>query len=331
MTPFDYARAEGAAAAVKQVAGARQAAFLAGGTGLIDLMKLHVETPELLVDVTRVPLDQIEALDGGGVRIGANARNSDLAHHETVRKSYPALSEALLSGASPQLRNMATVGGNLMQRTRCPYFRDGFSPCNKRKPGSGCAARDGYNRSHAVLGTSDHCIAAHPSDMCVALAIFDAVVKTRAPKDPEAVRAIPFSDFHLAPGDTPARETVLEHGELIVAVELPAAPWAAKSHYLKVRDRASYEFALASAAVALETAGGVIKTARIALGGVATKPWRATEAEQGLIGQKPGAGAFATAAEAATKGAAPRQFNGFKVALVRRAIVRALETVAALK
>jgi xanthine dehydrogenase YagS FAD-binding subunit len=328
MTPFDYARAEGAATAVKQVSGTPKATFLAGGTGLIDLMKLHVENHDLLVDVARLPLDKIEALDGGGVRIGANVRNSDLAHNETIRKKYPVLSEALLSGASPQLRNMATVGGNLMQRTRCPYFRDGFSPCNKRAPKSGCAAKDGYNRSHAILGTSDHCIATHPSDMCVALVALDAVVKVQGPKGD---RAVPVTDFHLVPGDTPDRETVLEHGELITAVELPAAPWAAKSHYLKVRDRASYEFALASAAVALEVADGVIKTARIALGGIATKPWRAAEAEKGLVGQKPEAAAFTAAAEAATKGAAPRPFNAFKVVLARRVIVRALETVAAMK
>jgi xanthine dehydrogenase YagS FAD-binding subunit len=327
MTPFDYARAEGAGGAVKQVSGSAKAAFLAGGTCLIDLMKLHVENHDLLVDIARLPLDKIEATDGGGVRIGANVRNSDLAHHETIRKKYPALSEALLSGASPQLRNMATVGGNLMQRTRCPYFRDGFSPCNKREPKSGCAAKDGYNRSHAVLGVSDHCIATHPSDMCVALVAFDAIVKTQGPK---GERAIPVTDFHLVPGDTPDRETVLEHGELITAVELPAAAWAAKSHYLKVRDRASYEFALASAAVALEVADGIIKTARVALGGVATKPWRAAEAEKGLVGQKPGVPAFTAAAETAAKGAVPRQFNSFKVALVRRVIVRALETVAAM-
>ncbi|MDB5307585.1 MAG: molybdopterin dehydrogenase, FAD-binding [Gemmataceae bacterium] len=328
MTPFDYTRAEGSAAAVKQVSGSAKATFLGGGTCLIDLMKLHVENHDLLVDITPLPLDRIEATAGGGVRIGANVRNSELAHDATIYKNYPALSEALLSGASPQLRNMATVGGNLMQRTRCPYFRNGFSPCNKREPKSGCAAKDGYNRSHAVLGVSEHCIATHPSDMCVALIAFDAVVKTHGPK---GERAIPITDFHLVPGDTPDRETVLEHGELITAVELPAAPWAMRSHYLKVRDRASYEFALASAAVALEVVDGVIKTARVALGGVATKPWRAADAEKSLVGQKPGAPAFAATAEMATKGVAPRQFNGFKVALVRRVIVRALETVAAMK
>jgi len=324
MTPFDYARADGPAAAVKQVSGAAGAAFLAGGTNLLDLMKLYVERHDRLVDVGRLPMDKIEEVDGG-VRIGANVRNSDLAYHELIRARYPVLSEALLSGASPQLRNMATVGGNLMQRTRCPYFRDGHSSCNKRDPGSGCAALDGFNRSNAVLGVSDRCIAAHPSDMCVALAILDATVRTQGPK---GERAIPFADFHLPPGDTPDRETVLEHGELITAVDLPTAPWVAKSHYLKVRDRASYEFALASAAVALDVADGVIRAVRIALGGVATKPWRATNAEKVLLGQKPTAEAFAAAGEAALKGAVPRQFNGFKVALGRRVVARALGTVA---
>jgi xanthine dehydrogenase YagS FAD-binding subunit len=326
MTPFDYVRADGPVAAVAQVAGSPGATFLAGGTGLIDLMKLYVERHDRLVDVSRLAFDKIEATDRGSVHIGTNVRNSDLAYHELIRTRYPVLSEALLSGASPQLRNMATVGGNVMQRTRCPYFRDGFSPCNKRAPGTGCSAKDGYNRPNAVLGVSEQCIAAHPSDMCVALVILDATVWTHGPK---GERSIPFADFHLLPGDTPDRETVLEHGELITAVELPAAPWAARSTYLKVRDRASYEFALASAAVALEVVDGVIKTARIGLGGVATKPWRAADAEKGLVGQKPTPEAFAAAGEAATKGAVPRQFNGFKVALARRVVARALEAVAA--
>jgi xanthine dehydrogenase YagS FAD-binding subunit len=328
MTPFDYTRAEGQAAAIKQVAAAPAAAYLAGGTGLLDLMKLYVEKHDLLVDVSRLPLDKVEAIDGGGVRIGANVRNSDLAHHELIRTRYPALSEALLSGASPQLRNMATVAGNIMQRTRCPYFRDGFSPCNKREPKSGCSALEGWNRPNAILGVSDHCIAANPSDMCVALAILDCTVKTQGPK---GERSIPFNDFHLTPGDTPERETVLEHGELITAVELPAAPWAVKSHYLKVRDRASYEFALASAAVALEVADGIIKSARVALGGVGTKPWRAVDAVKVLVGQKPSAELFAKAGEAATKGAVPRPGNEFKVPLARRVVARALETVAGMK
>lgn len=324
MNPFDYARAADAAAAVRQVAARPQATFLAGGTNLIDLMKLSVERHDLLVDVGRLPLDAIQATDHG-VRIGANVRNTDLAYHDLITSRYPVLSEALLSGASPQLRNLATVGGNIMQRTRCPYFRDSFSPCNKREPKSGCSANDGYNRSEAVLGTSDHCIAAHPSDMCVALAALDATVTTQGPR---GERAIPFADFHLLPGDTPDRETVLDHGELITSVELPNAPWAVKSHYLKVRDRASYEFALASAAVALEVHDGVIRTARVALGGVASKPWRAADAESMLVGQKPSERLFSAAGDQAAKGAVPRQYNGFKVILIRRVVARALETVA---
>jgi len=327
MTPFDYIRADGPAAAVAQVAGSRGATFLAGGTGLIDLMKLYVERHDRLIDMSRLPFDKVEELDGGGARIGTSVRNSDLAYHELIRTRYPVLSEALLSGASPQLRNMATVGGNIMQRTRCPYFRDGLSACNKRDPGTGCASKDGYNRPNAVLGVSEQCIAAHPSDMCVAMIILDAGVRTLGPK---GERVIPFADFHLLPGDTPDRETVLEHGELITAVDLPAAPWAKRSTYLKVRDRASYEFALASAAVALDIDGGVIKVARIGLGGVATKPWRASDAERLLVGQKPSPELFAAAGEAATKGAVPRAFNAFKVPLTRRVVARALKTVAAM-
>lgn len=326
MTPFDYLRADGPAVAVKAVAGRPTAAFLAGGTGLIDLMKLYAESHDLLVDVSRLPMDTVEATDAG-VRIGANVRNSDLAYHDTIRARYPVLAEALLSGASPQLRNMATVGGNLMQRTRCPYFRDGHSPCNKRSPKSGCAALDGFNRGHAVLGTSAHCIATHPSDMCVALAILDAAVRTTGPK---GERAIPLADFHRLPGDTPERETALDHGELITAVELAAPAWVTRSHYLKVRDRASYEFALTSAAVALEVAAGVIQQARIALGGVGTKPWRAADAEKSLVGKKPSPEAFAAAGETAMAGAVPRQHNAFKISLAKRTVARALETAAAM-
>jgi xanthine dehydrogenase YagS FAD-binding subunit len=323
MNPFRYVQAHEQAAAVGQVADDPRAAFLAGGTTLLDLMKLGVEAPATLVDINRLPLSRIEG-QGGGLRIGALVTNSDLAYHEVARARYPVLSQAILSGASPQLRNMATVAGNLMQRTRCPYFRDGVSPCNKRVPGAGCAALDGFNRSHAVLGTSDQCIASNPSDMCVALAILDAVVHVGGPR---GSRAIPFNEFHLLPGDTPQRETALEHGELITAVELPAAPFAARSHYLKVRDRSSYEFALASAAVALEVQDGVIRTARLALGGVATKPWRAFAAEQLLIGARPGEAAYAAAAREALKDARGRPFNAFKIELARRVIVRALTTV----
>jgi xanthine dehydrogenase YagS FAD-binding subunit len=323
MNPFTYTRTDDPAAAVKQVSGDAKAAFLAGGTTLLDLMKLRVESPAQLVDINAVPLNKIEATDGG-LRVGALVSNTDLAYHDAVRKDFPALSEALLSGASPQLRNMASVGGNLMQRTRCYYFRDGISPCNKRQPGGGCAALEGFNRIHAVLGGSDQCIATHPSDMAVALVALDAVVKVRGPKGERSIKA---ADFHLLPGDKPERETALEHGELITAVELTRSPLAARSHYLKVRDRASYEFALASAAVALEIKDGVIAAARLALGGVATKPWRAFEAEKALVGQKPTEAAFAAAAKAALKDAKPQKYNGFKIELAQRTIVRALTTV----
>ncbi len=282
MNPFRYARAEQTAGAIRQAGDDPKAAFLAGGTGLIDLMRLNVESPSTLVDVNALPLGKIEVGDGG-VRVGAMVRNSDLAYHDHIRTHFPVLSEALLSGASPQLRNMATVGGNLLQRTRCCYFRDTTAPCNKRDSGSGCSALDGYNRTHAVLGTSEKCIATHPSDMCVALVALDAVIKVQGPK---GERTIAMQDFHLPPADTPERETVLEHGELITAVELPNRPFAARSHYLKARDRASYEFALASAAVALEVKDGEVRSARVALGGVATKPWRSAEAEKALVGRK---------------------------------------------
>lgn len=323
MELFSYVRAEGAAAAVNLVAGEAGAEYLAGGTNLVDLMKLEVTAPAQVVDVNQLPLARIEVSDRG-VRVGALVRNSDLAYHEAIRRRYPVLSEALLSGATPQLRNMATVGGNLMQRTRCSYFRDTAWACNKRQPGAGCAALEGYNRGHAVLGTSEKCIATHPSDMCVALVALDAVVKTQGPR---GERAIPITDFHVAYGDDPARETVLEHGELITAVELPATPFFARSHYLKVRDRAAFEFALASVAAALEVKGGTITAARLALGGVATKPWRAFAAERALVGAAPGAAAFAAAAQAALEGARPQKHNAFKIELARRAVVRALTTV----
>ncbi len=326
MNPFAYTHTDDPAAAVKHVGGNATATYLAGGTSLLDLMKLRVESPALLVDINALPLNKIEATDTG-LRIGAMVSNSDVAYHETVRKEFPALSEALLSGASPQLRNMASVGGNLMQRTRCYYFRDGVSPCNKRQPGSGCAALEGFNRIHAVLGGSDQCIATHPSDMAVALVALDAVVKVRGPK---AERSIKMVDFHLLPGEKPERETALEHGELITSIELTRSPLAAHSHYLKVRDRASYEFALASAAVALEIKDGVISAARLALGGVATKPWRAFEAEKALVGQKPTEATFTAAAKAALKDAKPQKYNGFKIELAQRTIVRALSTVGGL-
>jgi xanthine dehydrogenase YagS FAD-binding subunit len=256
------------------------------------------------------------------MRIGALATNTDVAYHPQITARFPALSEALLSGASPQLRNMATVGGNLLQRTRCPYFRDGTSPCNKRAPGSGCAALDGYTRSHAVLGTSARCIATHPSDMCVALVALDAVVHTRGPS---GNRAIPIAELHTLPGDHPEIESVLAPGELVTHVELPATPLAARSRYTKVRDRASFSFALASAAVALEVQGGTIRDARIALGGLATRPWRAVDAERWLIGKRAALDSFRRAAAMALDGATPRDDNAFKVELGRRTVLRALQ------
>ena len=327
MHPFLYVReAHDPGRACRLVGEDPRATFLAGGTSLVDLMRLDVETPETVVDVNRLPMDKIDDL-GGGLRIGANVRNSDLAHDDRVRKQFPVLSEAILSGASPQLRNMATTAGNLLQRTRCPYFRDGYSPCNKRQPGSGCAALDGFNRSHAVLGTSDKCIAAHPSDMAVALVALDAQVHTRLPGH-GGERVIPLHSFYVSYGDDPARENVLEHGELITAVEVKAQ--AVRSHYLKVRDRVSYAFALASAAVVVAVdGGGAITYASIALGGVATAPWQATAAEVMLIGERPNAAVFRAAADAALKDARPRQHNTFKVELAKRTLVRALQTVTA--
>jgi xanthine dehydrogenase YagS FAD-binding subunit len=333
MNPFTFTSVTRPEEAVAAVSGNPHAAFVAGGTTLVDLLRLDVMTPAALVDINALPLAKIEKLPDGGVRIGALVRNSDLANDAMIRKNYPVLSEALLSGASPQLRNMASVGGNLMQRTRCYYFRDGISPCNKRTPGSGCAALEGYNRIHAVLGTSEKCIATHPGDMPVAMIALDATVRTR--KRDGSERSIPLTDFHVSYGEDPARESVLEHGELITAVDLPATPWFARSHYLKVRDRASYEFALASAAVALDLDGGdggiIIRGSRVALGGVGTKPWRSREAEQALSGKKVGEAAFRAAAEAALRGAKARKDNGFKIELAKRTLVRALATAAEVK
>jgi xanthine dehydrogenase YagS FAD-binding subunit len=329
MNPFSYSRVSRPEEAVAAVARDPRAKFVAGGTTLVDLLRLDVETPGALVDINALPLAKIETLPGGGVRIGALVRNSDLANDPAIRRLYPALSEALLSGASPQLRNMASVGGNLMQRTRCQYFRDPLYPCNKRLPGSGCAALGGYNRIHAVLGTSDKCIATSPGDMPVAMVALDAVVHTRRANGGE--RSIPLTEFHVSYGEDPARESVLEHGELITAVELPATPWFARSHYLKVRDRASYEFALTSAAVALDLepgSGGRVRAARVALGGVATKPWRSREAEQALTGAKVEERTWRAAAEAALRGARPQKDNAFKIELAKRTLVRALATAA---
>jgi len=328
MNPFTYSRATDANQAVTAISGKPQGKFLGGGTNLIDLMKMGVEMPTQLIDINRLPLAQIEELPGGkGIRIGALARNSDVAEHELIKTRYPVLSEALLSGASPQLRNMATVGGNLLQRTRCYYFYDpAFPACNKRKPGSGCGAIDGYNRIHAILGQSEQCIATHPSDMCVALAALDAIVRVRGPN---GEREIAFGDFHRLPGTTPERDTNLRSDELIIAVDLPAMPFATRSHYLKVRDRASYAFALVSVAAALDLdSNKKIKAARVALGGVAHKPWRANAAEKKLIGQEANEKTFRAAAEAELAPAKGYKYNSFKIELAKRSIVRALTTVA---
>jgi xanthine dehydrogenase YagS FAD-binding subunit len=329
MNPFTYSRASDADQAVAAISSKPQGKFLGGGTNLIDLMKMGVETPNELVDINRLPLGQIEQLPNKGLRIGALARNSDVAKNELIKTRYPVLSEALLSGASPQLRNMATVGGNLLQRTRCYYFYDpAFPACNKRNPGSGCGALEGYNRIHAILGQSAQCIATHPSDMCVALAALDAIVRVHGPK---GEREIAFGDFHRLPGDTPERDTNLGPSELIIAVDLPAMPFAARSHYLKVRDRASYAFALVSVAAALDLdSNRKIIDARVALGGVAHKPWRAHAGEKELIGQSANEKTFRAAAEAELAAAKGYQYNSFKIELAKRSIVSTLNMVTAL-
>ncbi|PYK68572.1 MAG: FAD-binding molybdopterin dehydrogenase [Verrucomicrobia bacterium] len=328
MNPFAYSRASDPTQAVAEAVKPR-AKFLGGGTNLIDLMKMGVETPANLIDINKLPLAQIEDRKSQGVRIGALVRNSDLAEHELIKSGYPVLSEALLSGASPQLRNMATVGGNLLQRTRCYYFYDpAFPQCNKRNPGSGCGAIEGYNRIHAILGQSDQCIAIHPSDMCIAMAALDAVVRVQGSK---GEREIPFADFHRLPGNTPNIETNLQQDELITAVDLPIIPFATRSHYLKVRDRASYAFALVSVAAILDLdQSKKVKAVRVALGGVAHKPWRASKAEESLVGKTADEKTFRAAAEAELAAAKGYKHNSFKIELAKRAIVRALTTVAAM-
>lgn len=329
MNAFELVRPSDAAAAVAAAADAKTAQqgadvrFVAGGTTLVDLMKLGVERPVRVIDVNKLPLAAIEPTPDGGLRVGATARNTDLAYHATVVRDYPVLSQALLAGASQQLRNMATTAGNLLQRTRCMYFRDTAMSCNKRVPGSGCDAIGGANRSLAILGTSPSCIATNPSDMCVALAALEATVQVRGPK---GEREVAFADFHLLPGSTPERETVLEPGDLVTSVTLPPPRKGSKQHYLKLRDRVSYEFALASAAVVIELDGGKIGRARVALGGVGTKPWRAPEAEAVLVGQAPDAALFRKAGEAALREAKPQSQNGFKVELAKRCLVHALAT-----
>lgn len=325
MNPFTYSRAADSAQAVQELSSQPHAKFLGGGTNLVDLMKMGVETPEKLVDINRLPLADVSELPDGGLRLGALTRNSDVAEHPLVLRSYPVLSEALLSGASPQLRNRATTGGNLLQRTRCPYFYDpAFSACNKRNPGSGCSALHGFNRSHAIFGTSEQCIATHPSDMCVALAALEATVRVRGPR---GERVIAFEDFHRLPGATPQLETTLAPDELITAVDLPKPSGQARSCYLKVRDRASYAFALVSVAaiVALDDKHN-ISSARLALGGVAHKPWRAHLAEQKLIGQPALPAIFQTAADTELAAAHGFGYNSFKIELAKRSIARALAT-----
>jgi xanthine dehydrogenase YagS FAD-binding subunit len=291
---------------------------------LLDLMKLNVERPLSVIDINRLPLDKIEQLPGGGLNIGATVRNSDLAHHALVQRDYAVLSQAILAGASAQLRNMATTGGNLLQRTRCVYFRDTATPCNKREPGTGCSAIGGANRNLAILGTSEHCVATNPSDMNVAMAALEATIHVQGIK---GERSIPIADFHLPPGDTPHRETVLEPGDLITHVTLPPPAPGSRSLYLKLRDRASYEFALASAAVVVTVADGKVARARVALGGVGTKPWRSMDAEAALTGQPVGESAFRRAADAALRDAKPQSENGFKVELAKRCLVYALKQV----
>ena len=322
MQPFKYQREENSAAAVAAIGQLEHSKFLAGGTNLIDLMKNGVERPAALVDINRLPLAKIEALPDGGVRLGALARNSDTANHPLVRERYPLLAYAILSGASPQLRNLATNGGNLLQRTRCPYFMDtGFAQCNKRDPGSGCGALEGFNRMHAIFGTSEQCIATHPSDMCVALAALEARIVVMGP---QGERIIPIAEFHRLPGDTPQSDTTLRPGELITSIDLPKSPYARHSHYLKIRDRSSYEFALVSVAAALELDGDTITSARLVLGGVAHKPWRLEEAEKILTGNKMERHLFAAAAHEGMEGAKTFRYNRYKVEMATRGIRQAL-------
>ena len=320
METFTYTKASGIQQAI-QAAGQSQTRFIAGGTTLLDLMKLNVERPSKLVDINRLPLDQVEKLPDGRLRIGATVRNSDLAHHPAVVSDYAVLSQALLSGASAQLRNMATTGGNLLQRTRCMYFRNEAMACNKRTPGSGCSAIEGDNRTLAILGTSKDCIATNPSDMNVALTALEATIHIQGAK---GERDVPIAEFFLVPGNTPQRETVLEPGELITSVTLPAPKAGSKQVYLKLRDRASYEFALSSAAIVAVVNGGKLDFVRVALGGVGTKPWRSLEAERALHGKTADEKVFRQAAEAALHGAQPQSENGFKVQLAKRCITHAL-------
>ena len=321
MKPFRYERPTDVASAVALLRGAPDGAYLGAGTNLVDHMRLGIATPDLLVDVRQLTSDRIEELRDGGLRIGAAVPNSDLAADRTIRRRYPFLAEAVLSGASGQLRNLATTGGNLLQRTRCVYFQDLTTPCNKRDPGSGCSMREGYQRDAAILGASEACVATHPSDMAVAMVALDAMVRVQGP---DGERAIPVTELHRLPGQEPERDTVLNRGELITAVDLPPLAFAANSRYRKVRDRASYAFALVSVAAALDVADGTVRDVRLALGGVAHKPWRASKAEQALRGGPATEASFRAAADAELADARPLPGNAFKVPLARNAITRTL-------
>ncbi|MFH8655215.1 FAD binding domain-containing protein [Streptomyces afghaniensis] len=326
MHPFSYTRVSDTREALD--AGRRGGRYIAGGTTLVDLMRETVERPEALVDITGLPLGEITVTERGGLRIGALVTMSEAAAHPKVRTLYPVVSEALELSASAQLRNMATIGGNIMQRTRCTYFRDVTADCNKREPGSGCAALHGVNRTHAILGTSDACVAAHPSDAAVTFAALEARVHLLGP---DGARQVPFADFLLRPGSTPQREQALRRGELITAVEIPALPRPLRSGYLKVRDRQSYEFALTSAAVALHIRGGVIREAKVAAGGVGTVPWKLPAVEQHLLGERPSGALWSAAAAKAAEGARPLQHNRFKVELLKRTVERQLRVVGGTK
>ena len=321
MRPLSYARVEDVDAAVALVSADPASAFLAGGTTKVDLVRIGVDRSDRLIDINRLPLASVDEVDGGTVRIGALARMNDVARTPIIAERYPAVSQALLLGASEQLRNMASMGGNLCQRVRCTYFRDGISGCNKRDPGTGCSAIEGINRGHAILGTSESCIATHPSDVAVALVAFDAVVHTVGP---DGAREIPIDDFYLLPGTTPHLEHPLAHGELITAIDLPSSAVAERSLYLKFRDRQSYEFALVSVAAAIDVNDGVVSDVRVALGGVGTKPWRARQAEHALLGGPADPASFAAAAAKELTAAETRTQNAFKVQLAERAIVRGL-------
>jgi xanthine dehydrogenase YagS FAD-binding subunit len=326
MISFQYSRATNAAEAVRLIANSPGAKFIAGGTNLVDLMKMDVERPTELIDVSGLPFDKVEETADGGLHVGALVRNSDLACHPLVERRYPVLSSALLAGASQQLRNMASVGGNLLQRTRCAYFYDVVTPCNKREADSGCSAIDGLNRMNAILGTSEHCIAVHPSDMCVALAVLEANVHVTGPGGD---RVIAFADFHRLPEDRPQCDNTLESNELVTGIELPERGFETHYTYLKIRDRLSYAFALVSVAVGLELDGGRIREARFALGGVAPRPWRNAQAEAALVGRPANAGTFAQAADLVLREAKGFGHNTFKIDLAHRAIVRALSQAAA--